>query len=89
VRSLTVHALIIKTVFITMNLKICCSRTADEVPEFLLEVLDFVRFLKTKHPERKLSILVDLLFKKIGLVQDMAARFVKGDVVVVPFHFPG
>lgn len=40
-----------------MNLKTLLFQELDEVPEFLLEeVLDFVRFLKAKHPKEKLEI---------------------------------
>ena len=40
-----------------MNLKNLLFQELDEVPEFLLEeVLDFVRFLKSKYPKEKLEI---------------------------------
>lgn len=39
-----------------MNLKNLLFQELDEVPFFLEEVLDFVRFLKAKHPKEKLEI---------------------------------
>lgn len=40
-----------------MNLKNLLFQELDEIPEFMLEkVLDFVRFLKAKHPKEKLKI---------------------------------
>ena len=39
-----------------MNLKKLLFQELDEVPFLLEKVLDFVRFLKAKHPKEKLEI---------------------------------
>ena len=75
-----------------MNVKERIERELQQAPERLLpQVLDFVRFLKAQRTGADGGDAVE----RVGLAEGLAAarrgqglaRFVKGDVVVVPFPF--
>ena len=56
------------SIVVAMNTKDLLLQKIEQVPEIILdEVLDFLRFLKSKHEQKKLETQIDLADARVAL----------------------